>query len=232
MSDQQARPGTDIPAHDEIESKALIDIVMILKEVEKSMDDFIKLENVESNLSGTERRRLISAGVRNWGFIDKAYDISRDNPAFLPPNFSSYDMGVAVREFEEIRQLVFTLNQFQQIANDTMLIRADACYRLALRVYGSLREQARNKVPGADALFQALLKFFRRRRRPDEAGPEDPTEKELERDFHRMLHGTADGKIEIINERPRISAGVHEAIDEVNTGHAAIKETKQGEIRE
>jgi hypothetical protein len=231
MSDQVTMPG-NIPAHDDIHSKALLDIVNIIDAVEKLMNDFAKIENMDSNLTSVERKRLIGAGVRNWGFIDKAYDISRDNPAFLPPNFSSYDMGVSVREFEEIRQLVFTLNQFQQLANDAMLLRADACYRLALRMYGSLREQARNKVKGADALFQALLKFFRRRRRPDEAGPEEPTEKELERDFHRMLHGTADGRIEIINERPRTSAGVHEAIDEVNSGHAAIKETRQGESKE
>jgi hypothetical protein len=210
-----------------------IDITNIINDVEEAMGDFIELENVESNMNGTQRRRLISAGVRNWGFIDKSYDISRDNPGFMPANFSSYNMGQAVRELEEVRQLAFTLEQFSQAVNECLLIRGDACYRLALRVYGSLREQARNKVPGAQALFQALLAFFRRRRRPGQTESDaEPTEKELERDFHRLLHGTADGKLEIINERPHASAGIHEAADEVNTGHAAVKETAEARIGE
>jgi len=115
MSDQQTeRAGK--PEDGDIESKELLDIVMIVKAIEDTMEHFVALENVENNMTGAERRRLIGAGVRNWGFIDKAHDIARDNPSFLPPNFSAYDMAVAVREFEEIRQLVFTLNQFQQVS--------------------------------------------------------------------------------------------------------------------
>jgi len=230
MSDQQTeRAGK--PEDGDIESKELLDIVMIVKAIEDTMEHFVALENVENNMTGAERRRLIGAGVRNWGFIDKAHDIARDNPSFLPPNFSAYDMAVAVREFEEIRQLVFTLNQFQQAANEAMLLRADALYRLALRVYGSLREQARNKVPGAEALFQALLKFFRRRRRPGDAEGE-PTEKELERDFHRLVHGTADGKIEIENVKPKLEGGERKIIDEHLRAAAQFKETEEGEIKE
>jgi hypothetical protein len=226
MSDQY-----EMPKNGGKEGKALIDILIILNDVEKLMNDFIRVENVDSNMTGAQRRRLIGAGVRNWGFIDKAHDIARDNPQFLPANFSAANFSVAVRDFEEVRQLAFTLDQFLQMVNECLLIRGDALYRMALRIYGGLREQARNRVPGAETLFQALLNFFRRRRRPGETG-EEPTEKELERDFHRLLHGTADGEIVIKNETPRASGGVHEVVDNVHTGHAAVKETIHGSEKE
>jgi hypothetical protein len=203
----------------------------ILDEVEKQLKLFVAAENMETGMSSGERRRLIGAGVRNWGFIEKAMDIARENLKFLPPNFTYMGMSGAVREMEEVRQLVLVLNQFQTAANEAMLVRADICYRMALRVYGSLREQARNRVPGAAELYQALLNFFRRRRRPGE-GEGETTEKQLERDFHSLIHGHADGRIEVVNERPRVSGGVHVVADDTHKGRDSLKETGEFDRKE
>jgi hypothetical protein len=149
----------------------------------------------------------------------------------MPPKFTVAEMGKAVQELEYVKQLGVTLTQFQAAVNDAMLVRTDACYRLALRVYGSLREQARNRVPGAEALFQLLMNFFRRRRRPGEPGGEGETnEKQLERDFHSLIHGHADGRIEVVNERPRASGGVHVVADDTRRGRDSLKAT--GELKE
>ena len=48
----------------------------LIYDLENSMQFFITDENIQSNLTGTDRRRLFSAGVRNYGFIDKAFDIA------------------------------------------------------------------------------------------------------------------------------------------------------------
>jgi hypothetical protein len=111
-----------------------------------------------------------------------------------------------------------------------MLKCADASFRDALRVYGNLRELNRAKVPGADVLFRTLLTYFRRRRpRPGEA---EPTDKELERDFMKLIHGSADGEIHIINDQPHFTEGVRKVVDNVHTGHEAVKENAQAEIKE
>jgi hypothetical protein len=230
-----ATPHTSEPAHNSAaphNSAATTDahIPSLIAEIESVMNHLVKEENLETNMTGKERQRLFGAGVRNFGFIEKAYDIARENPQFLPPNFSEPDFEQNIADFEEARQLFWVLQQFLQIANEFMLIRADVCFRDALRVYGSLREQFRGKVPGAEVLYRTLLTFFRRRRPRTGEAPE--TEKELERNFMKVIHGHADGKIEIINEQPHFSGGVHEVIDDVHTGRAAIKETAEGEIKE
>jgi hypothetical protein len=96
---------------------------------------------------------------------------------------------------------MLVLQQFQQLATNAFMVQSDFCYCEGLRIYGSLREQARGRVPGAEPLFQALLNFFHRRRRTGE----EPTEHELELDFKRLIHGKADSENVIKNEAPHIT---------------------------
>jgi hypothetical protein len=46
------------------------------------MNWFIQADEISRRLTGRDRLRLISARSRNYGFIDKAFDIARDNPSF------------------------------------------------------------------------------------------------------------------------------------------------------
>jgi hypothetical protein len=200
----------------------------VIFQLEQEMQDFIRNEGIGENLTGTARRRLFSAGVKNYGFIDKAFDIAHDNPQFMPPNFNLNKLFDNLRDLEDLRQLMLVLQQFEQAVSNAFMLQADSCYRDALRIYGSLREQAKAKVPGADPLYKALLTFFRKRR----GEGDEPTEMELERDVKRLIHGHADGKITIENESPKIISGIHKVIDDVHTGRSAFKENIQADVDE
>jgi hypothetical protein len=207
-----------------------MEVRSITDDIEDLMNTFILDYNIDTNLSGKERQRLFGAGVRNFGFIEKAYDIARENPEFLPRGFNAILMGYNIQHLEDARQLIWVLQQFVNAANEFFLKRSDIGFREALRIYGNLRELNRAKVPGADVLYKALLTYYRRRKpRPGEA---EPTQKELERDFMKLIHGKADGDIEIINEQPHFVEGVRKVVDNVHTGHAAVRESAQAEIDE
>jgi hypothetical protein len=208
-------------------AKAVSAIVAITGQVQDLLADFSQVEEINNTLSSSERRRLIGAGVKNYGLIDKAYDIARDNPTFLPPFLSAQEIWQDMHDFEEVRQLVMVLEKFLQLASECMLVRGDRCFRDALRVYDSLREMAKNNVPGAKPLFESLMTFFRKRRRPGEA---EPTVKQLEKDFHSLVHGTKDGKIVIENEKARTVGGKRVVVDKTRSNKDAWKETVEGEI--
>jgi hypothetical protein len=208
------------------------DVHYFINTITQLMQFFMQDHDANSALTGTERMRLIGAGVRNYGFIEKAWDIVRENPQFVPSNFSAAEFQQNIQMLDDYRQLSWVLEKFLQGVNEAMLIRADASFRDALRVYNSLKEQARGRVHGAEPLFRALLRFFRRRRPAEELEETEPTIKQLERDFNKMVHGKEDGEIVIKNEKPRMVGGVHEVIDNVHTGRAAIKETAEGSIEE
>jgi len=201
----------------------------ITQNVENLMDWFISHEGIGGSLTGTDRRRLVGAGVRNNGFIDKAFDIARDNPQFMPPHFDVNALIQNMEDLENLRQLLWTLQQFVQAVSNALLVHSDSCYRDALRIYASLQEQTRNRVEGAEPLFRALQTFFSRRRKP---ANEEPTEMELERDIKRLLHGKEDGEIIIKNESPQVGGGLHEVIDHVHKGRSAFKGTVEEHIDE
>jgi hypothetical protein len=190
---------------------------------------FLDNEGIGGSLTGTDRRRLIGVGVRNNGFIDKAFDIALENPQFMPAHFNVATLTANMHDIEDLRQLMWTLQQFTQAVSNALLVHSDSAYRDALRIYDALEEQSRNRVDGAEPLFRALRTFFSRRRKP---ANEEPTEMEIERDVKRLVHGKADGEIVIKNERPNMIGGLHEVIDNVHKDKTAFKETKQGEITE
>jgi hypothetical protein len=202
-------------------------IVTITEQVQNLLANFSQEEDVSSTLSPAERRRLVSAGVKNYGLIDKAYDIARDNPDFLPPFLSAQEIWQDMHDFEEVRQLVMVLEKFLQLANECMLVRGNQCFRDAIRVYGALKEMAKNNVPGAKPLFESLMSFFRKRRRPGEA---EPSVKQLEKDFHSLIHGTKDGKIVIENEKARTVGGKRVVVDRTRSNRTLVKETEEGEV--
>jgi hypothetical protein len=207
--------------------KAMSPIIAITGQVQDLLGDFSQVEEVDNTLSQAERRRLIGAGVRNYGFIDKAYDIARDNPTFLPPFLSSQEIWQDMHAFEEIRQLVMVLEKFLQLATECMMVRGDRCFRDALRVYDSLKEMSKNNVPGAKPLFESLVSFFRKRRRPDE---KEMTVKQIERKFHALIHGTEEGEMTVKNEKARTIAGKRVIIDKTKSSKGEYKETEEGEV--
>jgi hypothetical protein len=165
--------------------------------VEEQMADFLEEEQIHIVLTGKDRIKLISAGVKNYGFIDKAFDIIDENPQFLPAMVTRNEMWSHINELEQLRQLCGVLEEFLHVAEEGMLMKGDVCYREALRVYQSLKALSNNKVPGAEAFYESLHSFFRRRKA---IHGDEPAEKEIERDVKRLLEGTADGEVIIKSE--------------------------------
>ncbi|MCL2623369.1 MAG: hypothetical protein FWD31_06855 [Planctomycetaceae bacterium] len=172
---------------------------------------------INVNLTGLERQRLFGVKSRKYGFITNAWNIARDNPDFAPPQFSMNGMAKTMCVLENVRQLTLLQEQYLKLSDDYLLMTCNTAYRDALRIYGSLREQSRNRVAGATALFQELRQFFTlRRKRPGEEEPTQPTEHELERDYKRLIHGKADGEMTVKHVSPHVVGGLHEVVDDVH----------------
>ena len=189
---------------------------------------FVQDHESDEVLTGQERRRLMGAGVRNYGFIEKALDVARGNPELFPSNFDTAKFAGNVAMLDAYCQLFWVTEKFMQAANEAMLIRANAAMHDALRVYRILGELFRSRVRGAEPLYRALHRFFARPRHP-EMGEEEPTIKQLERDFNKAVHGKLDGEVGVKSAAPRVSGGLREVIDNVRKGRSAFKGTAEGE---
>ena len=182
----------------------------------------------ENNLTLTQRRRKIGAGIRNYGFIEKVADLATANPQYAQ-FFNPVDLRNAIKNVDMCRDLVLLLQGFQRMVSNSMLVYSDDAFTMSTIFYRMVQTMSRRGDPQAIQLFRTLSPFFTPRNKRATA---EPTAKEIERDLHALIHGTADGKIVVENESPKVTKGARKVVDEVSRGRAAIKESAEAEIKE
>ena len=167
-----------------------------------------QLEN--TTLNATDRRRLNGSGVRRYGFIEKVFEVSGDFPQFWPPfGEGRKEMNQYVNEIDVLRNLLIWFRHVARVVQDLLLIAGDNAFRVAGAYYTFAREGARQKNPEAAQVFDMLRLFWKRPRRSNG----EPTEKELERDFNAVMHGTKDGTVSVSNESDQMIKGKRVVID-------------------
>jgi hypothetical protein len=190
-------------------------------------DALVNLQNVYPDpLTPADRKRLMGAGTKRYGFIDRAMDYAEEYPQFAPTGgFSIADLLQAKTDIEQLRDLQILADQVSRLISDGLLIAGDRANSLALIYYSSVRGLAKRNVPGAIELFQKLKQAFMR----SKSGNNEPTEEEEIRDAIALIHGKKEGEIVIKNEHPHLVGGKHEVIDSVHSGHTAVKEVIKAE---
>jgi len=173
------------------------------------------------NLTPIERRRLMGAGMRRYGFIDKLSDVITNT------KYESNEIKHCLRLLEMVRNLSVILETALRTNNDILLTLGNDAYRMALIIYRQIQIDSREGDAIAQTLFEILRKFFRPM---GKRTSEEPTEAEVERDIKALLHGRKDGEIIVKNERDRIIKGKRTVVDETHKERAGFKETESGEI--
>jgi hypothetical protein len=177
-----------------------------------------------------DRTRLVGGGIKNLGFIETANESARNNPQFIPPYLNMLEYNESLLDFTRKRTLFTLLQQFAQQVSDSMLLASDAAYHDALEYYNSIREAARQRVPGAEAEYKLLSQYFKKSK-PSKDG-NAPTEAQIERDVRSLLHGTKEGRIVVENENPDLSGGKRTLVDSTHSEHVASKTISEEEEKD
>ena len=167
------------------------------------------------DMTDAERRRLLGAGVRRYGFLDKTSDLAAAFPQYSPAMFSVAEMKEKIRDVEFLRNIHTAASELARLASSALAVEGDAAFKLALRYYASVQQLARQGDQGAQAIFRVLELFFKRSKRTAEQ--EEPTDHQLERDFHALLHGRRDGQITIESRTPHAAQRQRVVVDDTHT---------------
>ena len=198
---------------------------IIMTEINSLIREFQSLS--ENNLTLRQRRRKFGVGIRNYGLVEKVADLAAANPQFAQ-FFNIVDLRNAIKNVDVCRDLSLALQGFQRMVSNSMLVYMDDAFTMSLIFYNMVKTMQFRGDPQAIQLFRTLRPFFERRRNANA----EPTTKEIEQHLHALLNGTADGKIVVENETPKVTKGTRKVVDEVSKGRAAIKESAEAEIKE
>jgi len=201
-------------AHTHISDRVLIDsdaIANIQLQLNTVLSTIAGANMDVFTMTDAQRSRLLGAGVRRYGFIEKTDEVSGENTQFFPGFLTHKQLNEANLQIGTLRNLITTAQQILRIITDHYLLTSDEAFRMSRLYYISVRDAARNGIPGAHPVFNILRELFRRSGIKTDKTPTIP---EVERDVHALLHGHKDGRIVIEHEHPHKVGGKHVVVDE------------------
>jgi len=175
-----------------------------------------------NSLTDAERRRMNSIGMRRYGFTDTIYDMSENsnNLDFYPSHANIHVMRRLMDQLESLRNFEDKLTQMRRVVRDNFLVTSNAAYQIALAYYNNVRVAARSGMPGADALFNELRRFFRSNGQRQSSA--EPTKAQLKRDALGLIDGTKTGKVLLENRPDTIVHGEHKFIDRTQKNYLRV----------
>jgi hypothetical protein len=207
--DQVAQPGVAISEET---------IRAILADVSTAQ---FKLHDFLHTFNSNDKSRHAGAGIKNIGFIDAAFECAEAHYQYMPSFRTLSEFQEVKTDFHNKRKLFIEVQGFLQKIYHSMLRSSDVAYHNALDFYTSVKEVARHEGEGnANADYILLSRYFQKSK-PTKPGDE-PTEAQLEHDFHALLHGTKEGELIIKNENARTVGGKREVKDDVHKDSATI----------
>jgi hypothetical protein len=176
-------------------------------------------------LTPSQRKALIGTGIKNFGFLEKAFQLAQEFGALHPIRFSMEEFENGVQYINFCRNMQTRIREFDRVITDSMLVYGDRTFRLALQFYRSARDLARQGDQDAMAVFNMLRPYFSRSRSADAP----PTEPEIISHAKALLHGKKEGRIVIEGRTAHKTAAAHAVIDEVHPHtEGAFRETVSG----
>jgi hypothetical protein len=209
-----------INGFDSLEIKTVIDeIIQALSRFRAMSDEMLRPR---------ERQRLIGAGIRNLGFLQKAGELAQANPRFAQL-FELQSLNNCLFNIDCCRNIVVDLNGFERRVRDSMMVYSDEAYSMALMFYNTVKEMTRRGDGDAKVIFEMLRPFFKTRGNRSKT-PEKPSEKQIRRDVRALLHGKKDGEIIVKGHAKHETAGEHTVVDDTFKPSGTFKETVHGNI--
>ena len=183
-----------------------------------------ELENFAAHMRALDRMRLNKVAIKREGFIQVALQHASLSPMLLPNYIPLEQFGENARRLQRLRSLCECCDQMREILGNLLARTADAAYSNALGFYASVSEAAKRRVGTAETIHQDLKTFFEKEKKANGA----PTAKKVERDAEALLRGKRDGKVIIVNERPKAVGGKRAVVDAQYDGEAAFRDTESG----
>jgi hypothetical protein len=128
--------------------------------------------------------------------------------------------------FNTLRISYDTCKQIDELLWNMIMEASDMLYTDALEYYASVREAAKRRIDPSEAIFKDLYEFFKR----GSYKTDEPTKKQLKRDFDALEKGRKNGRLLVENEMPKTTGGKRKVIDETYKDTARFKGSEEGDF--
>jgi hypothetical protein len=146
----------------------------VITQIQQKLDDINTLLSPYSiSLTPVKRRDMYVMGDKSAVFVEKAFDLARQNPPLVPSYMDMDEFLVDKSDAMGLRTVLNTAQQVVQGISDTSLAAGSEAMEFALIFYNAVKIAALHDVQGAKAVYEELRKRFPgNKRRPSGSEPE------------------------------------------------------------
>jgi hypothetical protein len=112
------------------------------------------------SLTPDDRQKLLKMGDKSLAFVEKTGELAASNPQFAPSYFNLDEFNIDLADAVNLRTVANRLQQLSREVDDTAMLAGSEAFTQALSYYNSVKQAARDNIPGAQALFDELKKRF------------------------------------------------------------------------
>ncbi|RUT78577.1 hypothetical protein [Ancylomarina longa] len=132
--------------------KNLFDLVLTAEE-QTQIDDALKvLDDVllpKLHILSNGKKDLLNMGDKSIGFVDKAYEVARQETDLLGGFIDLQAFNHDVTAIGSLRSIEFKLSQLHSAVEDSFAVAGSEAYNASLMVYSLMKNAAKMGHPGA-----------------------------------------------------------------------------------
>ncbi|MEI6062099.1 MAG: hypothetical protein WCR72_15460 [Bacteroidota bacterium] len=122
------------------------------------------------SLTADQKKSMPILGDSSIAFVNKALSYSETNPEFAPAFLNIVDMQIDVNAIAQLSPIAKLVQQLCDNITDTLTLSGSEAYIAALIYYNSVKQAAKNGIPGAKTIYEDLQKRFPGRPRTTNSG--------------------------------------------------------------
>ena len=107
-----------------------------------------------------EKRAMLTLGNKSLGFVSQNMMYAKQKAEFVPSYLDMNEWEIDLKAWEDLAPYYAQIQEIQSLLSDTISICGNEAYRQSLTYYNTVKQGAKDNVPGAKPIFDELKQYY------------------------------------------------------------------------
>tara|TARA_R110001583_G_scaffold25217_4_gene91400 strand:- start:3420 stop:3896 length:477 start_codon:yes stop_codon:yes gene_type:complete len=127
------------------------------------------LESVLISLTPSEKRALLKLGDKSISFVNKCLMYAEQKPEFVPSYIDKNEWEIDMQARNDLSPFNAEIQELNSLLLDTITLCGNEAFRQSLTYYNSVKQAAKDNIPGAKPIYEELKQQFPNHKKQKEA---------------------------------------------------------------
>ena len=118
------------------------------------------LKSVLISLTPSEKQSMLMLGDKSISFVGKNIMFAAQKPEFVPNYLDVEEWKIDLQAYNDLAPYNAEIMELSSLLKDTIALCGNEAFRQALTYYNSVKQAAKDNVPGAKPIYEELKQQF------------------------------------------------------------------------